>query len=507
MPLVRRIRRTLLGGLGFALAVSANPATGQDSRTAPPAPRTARLGRPVAIPETPPPDPGVTPAGLLARGQAATSVPTPMPPSSPGVPGGGYPAPGVPTAGYPAPGVPGGGYPMGGFPVPGGAALPGTLQPKAGGTPSVTETRTPNPGVPVGPGYPPPGYPLDGYPLGGYPGYPVGGDPYLVPGPGVVPSVGPEGGVVGPPGLEAPLYGDCPPGAAGIPAVGRVAGCGKWYGSGEYLLWWSQSDSLPPLVTTSSPQFNGIPGQGDTRAVFGGSFGQMLHNGGRLTVGRWFGDGQCRAVEGRLFFVGQQNTSAVFTTGQFPVLARPFNNVNTPVGPFSEVVASPGLAVGGVAVKLQNEAWGAEANYRRFLFGNPMARVDGIVGFRYLGIKEQLTITENFVRVPGSNPGVGIPALFGTITDSFRTENQFYGGQIGLVGEFRRGRWSVDGRASVAFGNLYQTLEINGGQSLAMANGAVLNYAGGLLALPGANIGSYSQSQFAVIPEAGVNVG
>jgi hypothetical protein len=337
-------------------------------------------------------------------------------------------------------------------------------------------------------------------------------DPYSVlPGgvpAGVIPSVGPDGGVVGgiagPPGLEAPLYGDCP---AGVPAMGRVVGCGRWYGSAEYLLWWTQNTGLPPLVTTSSPQFNGIPGQGDTRVVFGGTFGNTLHGGGRLTFGRWFGDGQCRGVESRLFFLGRETSSAVFTSGQFPLLARPFNNVNVPVGPFSEVVAAPGLAAGGVAVQLETDVWGAEVNYRRFLFGNPCARVDGVVGFRYVGIKEQLTITENFARVPGSNFAVGVPALFGTITDSFRTENHFYGGQIGLVGELRRGRWTLEGRTTVAFGTVEQTLEINGGQSLALRDGTVRNYAGGLLALPGANIGTFNQSQFAVIPEVGLNLG
>ena len=32
-------------------------------------------------------------------------------------------------------------------------------------------------------------------------------------------------------------------------------------------------------------------------------------------------------------------------------------------------------------------------------------------------------------------------------------------------------------------------------------------FAGGLLALPGANIGRYTQSKFAVVPEAGVKIG
>ena len=93
------------------------------------------------------------------------------------------------------------------------------------------------------------------------------------------------------------------------------------------------------------------------------------------------------------------------------------------------------------------------------------------------------------------------------MTDVFRTENQFHGGQIGLVGEWHRGRWSLDARATVAFGNVQQTAEINGAQSLLLANGMRTNFQGGLLALPGANIGRYTQNQFAVIPEVGLNFG
>jgi hypothetical protein len=93
------------------------------------------------------------------------------------------------------------------------------------------------------------------------------------------------------------------------------------------------------------------------------------------------------------------------------------------------------------------------------------------------------------------------------VNDTFRTENHFHGGQIGLAGQVIRGRWSLDGRATVAFGNLTQIAEISGGQTLGLANGTVANFAGGLLALPGANIGRYTQNQFCVVPEVGLNVG
>lgn len=451
------MRRVLLGGLltlgGFAPLASAQ---------APPPNRSATLGRPTAIQNAPATDPGVTPAGLISRGQAGMlvsnpnpSIPTPMPPG--------------PPMGMQTNGVPSLTAPSGGMPIP-------TRPPGLGTTPSVTEVRS-----------------QDSSSLG---------YPQVLPGNTIVPSVAPEGTFAYPPGVEAPLFGDAMPGCA---ALGRIPCGNQWWATAEYLMWWSRSDQVPALLTTSAPQFFGIPGQGNTTVVLGGDINDTFHSGGRFTLGRWFGDCQLRGVEGRMFFLGRADTTFTATSDQFPVLARPFVNVNTPAGPFSQVISSPGLAVGGAVVNFQSSVWGAEANYRRFLFGNPCARVDAIVGYRYMNLKEQLSISESFIRT--GNPGIGAPAAAGTVTDVFRTENAFNGGQIGFAYSIQRGRWSIDGRTMVAFGNLYQTSEISGGQQLLLPNGAVANYSGGLLALPGANIGTHHQSKFAVIPEVGVNVG
>jgi putative beta barrel porin BBP7 len=477
------MRRTLFVGFGLALGVFSNStlaADGRDGRHAPSTPpaRVAKLGAPTALPDAEPvsraampePDEGVTPAGLRSRIFGTPVAGTPVQ----GVPG-------VPVIVPPSAGV------IYGAPVTGSPLDPSLAgqvvpfvpmaqpaKPLPGGVPSVTESRN-NAAAPG-----------------------TGGTATL---PSILP-----GQTYAVPGMESPLYCDTAPGTA---AVGRVGGCTKWYVGGEYLLWWTRGTTLPPLLTTSSPQFFGIPGLGDTRVVLGGdSFGDTFHTGGRLTIGRWLGDGQCRGFEGRLFLLNQTNSSFVATSNEFPVLARPFFNVNTPVGPFSEVVADPARGFGGVAVNMEHSLWGAEVNYRRFLCGNPCARIDGLIGYRYVGLKDQLSITENFVST-GGNPTLvgGVPVAVGVLNDTFRTENHFHGGQIGLMGSMTRGRWTVDARATVAFGNLSQQAEISGGQTLGLANGAVLNFPGGLLALPGANIGSYTRNQFSVVPEAGFNVG
>ncbi len=454
------MRRILLGGLGIALGVFTPPALAQQPQPVGTNPnRVATLGRPSAIPD-PPPDPDITQTGLFRNGPAR--------PTTTYAPGTfGAPTPVIsqpPTVGMP--------------PVTGGMPMvqppPPRLAP--GGLPSVIESR--------------------GDPTGRVPG-------------GYVPSVAP-GGYDGSLGMENPLYGYDP----GTAALGRVGSMRKGWVSAEQLMWWSRSTSMPPLVTTSSPQFNGIVGQGDTRVLLGGSFGDTYRIGGRVGAGYWFGGGELHGVDARLFWVAPMTASFSASTAQFPLLARPFFNINPGVtspnvgfGQSAEIVAGPGVATGNVAAVLKSTVWGAEANYRRYLLGGPTARLDSLVGYRFLNVRDQLTITEQFTRIPGSDPNIGVPVMSGTVTDSFRTENTFHGGQFGVTGTLQRGRWSLDPRATIAFGTVHQEIEINGGQMLTFADGTTTTTAGGLLTVQGANIGRFSQDKFAVVPEVGLNVG
>ncbi|MBN9517766.1 BBP7 family outer membrane beta-barrel protein [bacterium] len=462
------MRRVLLGGLGFALGVFARPAAAQDFRPAnspDPVQRAARLGRPTVAAPAPAADPGVTPVGaVLARGQmTAPGAPAPMP---------------VPMQMAPAGGTP-----------------------KAGGQPSVTVSRDQLPtnglGAAANPTTPAvvPGAPVVVGP-GGVPM--VVGQEYVV-SPGA-PADCPAGGCPTPT-LDAPLAG----GAPRFPALGRLfgLGCDRTWVSTEYLLWWTRSTQVPPLAATGVIDPTGAAGITGQQNLLSGSFGQTLHGGVRVGAGHWFSDEQRRGVDARLFYLFRSGETFTANSGQYPTLFLPFNNVNTPVGPTGNIVAAPGIAQGGIAVTLENSMWGADVNYRRFLTGNACFRLDGLVGYRYLNFTETLSITETAALLPTapfSAPG-------GVINDRFRAVNNFHGGQVGLTGEVRRGRWFVDGRATVALGSVQQTAEIAGGQARFLANGTTGLYGGGLYALPGANAGTFNQNKFAVLPEVGVNLG
>jgi hypothetical protein len=54
---------------------------------------------------------------------------------------------------------------------------------------------------------------------------------------------------------------------------------------------------------------------------------------------------------------------------------------------------------------------------------------------------------------------------------------------------------------------VYQSLEVNGSQRLVTTTGAIQNAEGGLLALPNANIGMYTQRRYGFAPEANLTLG
>ncbi len=467
------MRRIVLGGFALTLSAFTPPLLAQQPASSQPPARAARLGKPVAVsenpaaasgavPGSPAADPEVTPAGLF-RNTPVPARPAFAPPAAP-VP---YGTP-VPVRVQP---------PMNAATVPGpGMNPPGMNSPPLSNPPKVTESRDPNGRMP------------DGY--------------YYVP------TVLPEAHACPEPCLDDPLY------APRFAFFDRLPGLGRNWISAELLLWWNRSMSIPALITTSSPPFNGIVGRGDTQVLLGGSFGDTFHAGGRVGGGHWFGVNECRGFDWRLFWLSPSQGTYTAVSMPNTVLARPFFNVNPTIsvpnvgfGPTAEVVAGPGVAVGHITVSTMHTAWGAEVNYRRYLCGDACARLDGLAGFRFLDVREELRITETFSRIPGSDFSIGIPALAGTITDNFRATNQFYGGQIGVAGTLQRGRWSLDGRMTVAFGTVFQTAEIQGGQNLIFPDGSTQAVAGGLLAVPGANIGRWTQSRFAVLPELTVNLG
>jgi hypothetical protein len=274
---------------------------------------------------------------------------------------------------------------------------------------------------------------------------------------------------------------------------------------GEYLLWWTKSSPLPPLVTTSPPGTPvgqaGVLGQPGTSVLFGGQdVSDNPRSGGRVTVGGWLNDCQTIGVEG--YFFGLEGTSSNFSAASngSPILARPFFNVQTGLED-SLLIAFPGTVKGSVSASLSStDLEGAGVDLRANVCCGCCYRVDVLGGYRFLHLHEGFGLTETEI---GVGPKAPVPA--GTridVADSFGTGNQFQGGDVGVEAEFRRCCFYVDLLARVALGDTHANVGINGNTVI---NGRP-PLPGGFLALP-TNSGSFHKDEFAVVPEAGLIVG
>jgi hypothetical protein len=277
----------------------------------------------------------------------------------------------------------------------------------------------------------------------------------------------------------------------------------RFYLTAEYLLWWAKKDHTPPLVTSSTDGGFGFLNQPNTTVLFSGDLNRDPRSGFRGNAGLWLDDCCQEALEFGGFFLGRRSANFEAASGTDGVLARPFFNVNANTE-FSQLVAFPNISTGRILVNAPSSLWGLDTNLRCNICRGCDYRIDLLAGFRFLDLDESLTVIEQIQGLAGA------PAPFTnaqtTVVDRFATRNRFYGGQVGVDSEWRRGPWSVDLRAKLALGGTDQRIDIRGGETITDAAGNTSSFNGGLLALS-SNSGRFHKSQFSVVPEVGVTLG
>ena len=313
---------------------------------------------------------------------------------------------------------------------------------------------------------------------------------------------------------------------------GELASCEAWrpcitlripqdgWVSFEGLTWWQKGMDLPPLVTTSignniARADAGVLGLNTTQTLFGG--GQVLtdrFDGFRLQFGIWLDRCHTWGLGAEYFNIGAESESFTGTSTGDPILARPFFNTTTGLED-SELVAFPNVVSGTVSARATSELFGGGFHIRRlrccqegcssWLFcgcdGHYCSRSETRVGYRYLQLDENVTITEDLISTDTANPGSF------EILDEFDVRNQFNGLDLGWKYRLTRGYWTLDTTLRMAFGTTRQSVRINGSTLINdPANPPPTTEVGGLLAQT-SNIGVYKRNEFAVVPEFNLNVG
>jgi hypothetical protein len=323
--------------------------------------------------------------------------------------------------------------------------------------------------------------------------------------------------------------------ATGSPAVGaegpsESCGCfdcckcgapGDFWIREEYVGWWAQGGRVPALVNTSAT--GTLPA---TVTLYGDATYNDKYRSGEWTQGgMWFDCCHEHGIQGDFFFVGRESSPFFASSDGDPILTRPFIDATTGL-PAEQLIAVPGVVVGSISVDNHNSLAGAGVSLRRNLCcccndccksdcgcksncepcwsEHDCSRVDAVYGFRYYGFDDNLGIQENLTSIDPLSP-IAIGTQF-DVRDTFVTQNNFYGFELGVIRQHYSGRWMTEGTAKVAFGDMASQVRISGSTAISFPGQPTAVNQGGLLALS-SNIGNYNHDAFVAVPQISLRVG
>jgi hypothetical protein len=284
----------------------------------------------------------------------------------------------------------------------------------------------------------------------------------------------------------------------------RADGSGtRVYGDVEFILWWLREGRIPVSLTTSSPASMGLLGQPDTKVMYGGDRLETRHgdrfNGVRATLGYWFDDAQSLGIEGKAFFLERDSTHYRTDSNGSTLLARPYFN---PDGtPASAIIAGPaptGPRTGSFVGYTRVELFGEELNLVAPLAVGDGYRLEGLAGARFLQMRDRTDLTATGHSLPDQT------TLFG-LTDHYRAEDAYYGGQVGLRGEATYGRFYLKACGEVGLGANDEQIRAFG-DHLVQTPLARVDLPGGLT-VQASNSGNFDRIAVSLVGEVSVNLG
>ncbi len=280
---------------------------------------------------------------------------------------------------------------------------------------------------------------------------------------------------------------------------------------GEYLLWGTDGMDVPALVTTSPPgtprDQAAILGEPGTAILFGaGELNGSTVSGFRVGGGYWITPQQTFAIEGEYFRLGEQDDRFRGGSNGTTIIGRPFFDILAG-RETAQLVSFPGVLGGAISVDTESNLQSAMINARAALcpaHGNACNcgrrdRIDWIVGYRFIELKDNLAIHEDLTSLVATAPGTI------QVSDQFRTTNRFNGLQLGAVHRANFKRAWLESLLRVALGGNKQTVRISGNTVITEA-GVTDSFNGGLLAQR-TNIGQWQRGEFVMVPEVGVKLG
>jgi hypothetical protein len=255
----------------------------------------------------------------------------------------------------------------------------------------------------------------------------------------------------------------------------------------EFLLWWREGRSFPPLVTTDDPGI--LPNA--TVLFGGGQLHEQARPGGRLQFGLWLDDCQCLGIGGRFVSIAEARNRYDLDSDNLAFFARPFFDADPAVSAQeAQVIANAPGQTGALSLVTESQFLAADAFFRCLMLRNDYSRLDFLFGYQLGRLDENLII-----ETTSTNPDIGTLG----VRDSFLTRNEFHGGHFGVQGQYRRGFWGLEMMAKVGFGNMNQQAELSGATTGSTQNS-------GLLVQQETNAGTYQRDTFSYMHDTGIKL-
>jgi len=231
----------------------------------------------------------------------------------------------------------------------------------------------------------------------------------------------------------------------------------------DYAHWFLDELPVPPLVTTGPLGSQAVVGEPGTEILRGGSLTSrhVRYTGVRLVGDWWLRRGSPLGVHWSATLLERNSSNITFRPNTITPLARPYRDENGAWQSFIIAGDSPpfGPLSGSINVYSRMEIFQEDVNLKLRLNRSASSSLDLLAGGRFIQLRERLDLTSASRVLPAET------TLIGT-ADHIQTFDKFYGGQLGLLGEWRRGRWAVTGKGTIAVGATQQEIRTKGDRVL-----------------------------------------
>ena len=194
-----------------------------------------------------------------------------------------------------------------------------------------------------------------------------------------------------------------------------------------------------------------------------------------------------------------------------PFLVRPFLNVDTGNPNAGGFVSLPGFVAGTFAASSQTQLWGIDPHAYFSVYDCGGTRFGWIAGVRHLDLQESLELGDSRTLLVGGGSFNGMVTGPGDrllLVDSFRTHNEFWGGQFGVHGETEWGRLVLTSDMRVSIGGMDELVDVFGSTKYFPLGLRTSFIAPGRPArLAEQRSGHHNSSDFVIVPEFSLGVG